>query len=321
MATLTTKRILVTGGAGFVGSHVADAYLAAGHEVAVVDDLSTGFRENLDPRVRFWQVDIRTAELLQVVADFRPDVISHHAAQMSVSASVQDPGHDADINILGSLNLLEAAIKHDVRRVIFASTGGAVYGDLVPVPTDETASPQPVCPYGVAKLAVERYLYAYQAMHGLRAVALRYSNVYGPRQSPHGEAGVVAIFSRGILEGRELTVNGDGGQTRDYVYVGDVVRANMLATEMALGQEFPVLNIGTGIETSVNDLVRLFRETAGMDVRWRHGPPRSGEQRRSVLEPSLAKGVLGWQATTDLRTGLVFTFQWFRGGRGGASET
>lgn len=313
MATLTTNRILVTGGAGFIGSHVADAYLLAGHEVTVVDDLSTGFRENLDPRVRFWQVDIRSAELPRVVADFRPDVISHHAAQMSVSASAQDPGHDADINILGSLNLLEAAVRHGVRRVIFASTGGAVYGDLVAVPTDEAAVPQPVSPYGVAKLAVERYLYAYEAMHSLRAVALRYSNVYGPRQSPHGEAGVVAIFSRGILEGRELTVHGDGGQTRDYVYVGDVVRANLLATEMALGQqEFPILNVGTGIETSVSDLVRLFREIAGMDVRWRHGPPRPGEQRRSVLDASLAKRVLGWQATTDLRAGLGFTFQWFR---------
>jgi len=307
-------RILVTGGAGFIGSHVADAYLAAGHEVAVVDDLSTGSRDNLDPRVRFWEVDIRSAELARVVADFRPDVINHHAAQMSVSVSVQDPRRDADINILGSLNLLEAAVRHGVRRVIFASTGGAVYGDLVAVPTDETALPQPVCPYGVAKLAVERYLYAYQAMHGLRAVALRYSNVYGPRQSAHGEAGVVAIFSRGILEGRELTVNGDGGQTRDYVYVGDVVRANMLATEMALGEEFPILNIGTGIETSVNSLVRLFREIAGTNVTWRHGPPRPGEQRRSVLDCALAKRVLSWEATTDLRTGLTRTFQWFQTG-------
>jgi UDP-glucose 4-epimerase len=312
LATLTTKRILVTGGAGFIGSHVADAHLAAGHEVAVVDDLSTGSRENLDPRVRFWQVDIRSAELPRVVAEFRPDVISHHAAQMSVSASVQDPRRDGEINILGTLNLLEAAVGHGVRRVIFASTGGAVYGDLVAVPTDEAAVPQPVSPYGVAKLAVERYLYAYQAMYDLRAVALRYSNVYGPRQNPHGEAGVVAIFSQAILEGRELTVNGDGGQTRDYVYVGDVVRANLLATEMALGQEFPILNVGTGIETSVSDLVRLFREIAGMDVRWRHGPPRPGEQRRSVLDASLAKRALGWQATTTLGAGLGFTFQWFR---------
>lgn len=305
-------RILVTGGAGFIASHVVEGYLAAGHEVAVVDDLSTGFRENLDPRARFWPVDIRSAELPRVVADFRPDVISHHAAQMSVSASARDPRHDADINILGSLNLLEAAVRSEVRRVIFASTGGAVYGDSVSVPTDETAAPQPVSPYGVAKLAVERYLHAYQAMHDLRAVALRYSNVYGPRQSPHGEAGVVAIFSRVILEGWELTVNGDGGQTRDYVYVGDVVRANMLATDMVLGQELPILNIGTGAETSVNDLVRLFCEIAGRNVTWRHGPPRPGEQRRSVLNCALAKEVLGWEAATGLRTGLTRTFEWFK---------
>ena len=315
-------RVLVTGGAGFIGSHVADACLAAGHEVAVVDDLSTGSREYLDPRIRFWQVDVRSAELPQVVAEFRPDVINHHAAQTSVSASVQDPRGDGEINILGSINLLEAAVRHGVRRVIFASTGGAIYGDLVAVPTDETAAAQPVSPYGVAKLAVERYLYAYQVMHGLQAVVLRYGNVYGPRQSPHGEAGVMAIFSQGVLEGRVLTVNGDGDQTRDYVYVGDVVRANMLATHMELGQELPILNIGTGVETSVNDLLRLFREMAGMEVRWRHGSARPGEQRRSVLDASLAKRLLGWGATTELRTGLAQTFGWFQermgpGNRGG----
>lgn len=341
-------RILVTGGAGFIGSHVADAYLAAGHEVGVVDDLSTGTRENLDPRASFWQVDIRSADLEAILADFRPDVINHHAAQMSVSASVRDPRRDADINILGTLNLLEAAVRHGVARVVFASTGGAMYGDQDAVPTAETVFPRPVSPYGVAKLAAERYLHAYQAMHGLRAIALRYANVYGPRQNPHGEAGVVAIFSRGILEGRELTVNGDGAQTRDYVYVGDVVRANLLALECRepsaesrvdpqathVDSQSPdprimnhepsairnerraggpplVLNIGTGIETSVNDLVRLFGEVAGKDVPWRHGPPRPGEQRRSALDCALAKLFLGWEATTDLRRGLMQTFRWF----------
>jgi UDP-glucose 4-epimerase len=306
-------RILVTGGAGFIGSHVADAYLLAGHEVAVVDDLSTGSRENLDPRVRFWQVDIRSSDLPAVLADFRPDVISHHAAQMSVSASARDSRHDADINILGTLNVLEAAVRHEVTRVIFASTGGAMYGDQETVPTPETVSPQPVSPYGVAKLAVEKYLHAFQAMHGLRAIALRYANVYGPRQNPHGEAGVVAIFSKGILEARELTVNGDGGQTRDYVYVGDVVRANKKATDVPLGREVPVLNIGTGTETSVNDLVRLLRGVSGRNIASRHGPPRPGEQRRSVLDCAQAKHVLGWEATTDLRTGLAQTFRWFQG--------
>jgi UDP-glucose 4-epimerase len=279
--------------------------------VAVVDDLSAGSQENLDPRVRFWQVDIRSSDLPAVLADFRPDVISHHAAQMSVSASARDSRHDADINILGTLNVLEAAVRHGVTRVIFASTGGAMYGDQETLPTSETVSPQPVSPYGVAKLAVEKYLHAFQAMHGLRAIALRYANVYGPRQNPHGEAGVVAIFSKGILEARELTVNGDGGQTRDYVYVGDVVRANKKATDVPLGREVPVLNIGTGKETSVNDVVRLLRGIAGGNVTSRHGPPRPGEQRRSVLDSTLATRVLGWEATTDLRTGLAQTFRWF----------
>lgn len=310
-------RILVTGGAGFIGSHVVDAYLLAGNEVAVVDDLSTGSRENLDPRVRFFQVDIRSAELPAVLADFRPEVVNHHAAQMSVSVSARDPRLDADINILGTLNLLEAAVRNGVRRIIFASTGGAMYGDLDAIPTPETVFPQPVSPYGVAKLAVERYLHAFHAMHGLSAIALRYANVYGPRQNPHGEAGVVAIFSRAILAGRELTVNGDGGQTRDYVYVADVVRANVLALERrapsAEASDVPlVLNIGTGAETSVNDLVRLLREIAGREVLWRHGPPRPGEQRRSALDCALARRVLGWQPTTDIGTGLTQTFQWFQ---------
>ncbi len=304
-------RVLITGGAGFIGSHVADALLAAGHEVGVVDDLSTGARENLDPRARFWHVDIRSAELPALLADFRPEVISHHAAQMSVSVSARDPRLDADINILGTLNLLEAAVRTGVGRVIFASTGGAIYGDHVGVPTDEAAAARPVSPYGVAKLAVERYLHAYQAMHGLRAVALRYSNVYGPRQSPHGEAGVVAIFARAVLEGRELTVHGDGEQTRDYVYVEDVVRANVLATTLTLGQELPILNIGTGTETSVNDLVFRFGGIVGREVARRHGPARPGEQRRSALECGLAKRVLGWEAGTDLQAGLARTFRWF----------
>jgi UDP-glucose 4-epimerase len=304
-------RVLITGGAGFIGSHVADAYLRAGHEVGVVDDLSTGAKANVDPRVRFWQADIRRAELVGILTDFRPEVISHHAAQMSVSVSVRDPRGDADINILGSLNLLEAAVRHGVRRVIFASTGGAMYGDQETLPTSETVFPQPVSPYGVAKLAVERYLHAFQVMHGLPAVALRYANVYGPRQNPHGEAGVVAIFSKAILEGRPLTINGDGDQTRDYVYVGDVVRANLAATEAAIGREVPILNVGTGREVSVNDLVRLLDENLGRALPRRHAPPRSGEQQRSALDAALAKQVLGWEPATDIRTGLTQTFRWF----------
>ncbi len=306
-------RILITGGAGFIGSHLADAYLGKGHEVGVIDDLSSGSRDNLDPRVRFWHADIRGPELPTILAEFRPEVVSHHAAQMSVSFSTRDPRTDADINILGTLNLLQAASRQKVERVIFASTGGAMYGEQDVLPTPETVFPEPVSPYGVAKLAVERYLHAFQAMHGLRAIALRYANVYGPRQNPHGEAGVVAIFSRAILEGQPVSVNGDGEQTRDYVFVGDVVRANLLATEAPLGASIPILNIGTGQQSSVNQLVGLLEQVVGRGLTPRHGPPRLGEQRRSALDARLAKRILGWEAGTDFRSGLAETFRWFQG--------
>ncbi len=306
-------RILITGGAGFIGSHLADAYLADGHEVGVVDDLSSGNRVNLHPRVRFWPADIRGPQLPAILAEFRPDVVSHHAAQMSVSLSTRDPRADAEINILGTLNVLEAASRQEVGRVVFASTGGAMYGEQGRLPTPETVFPEPVSPYGVAKFAVERYLHAFQAMHGLRAIALRYANVYGPRQNPHGEAGVVAIFSRAILEGRPVTVNGDGEQTRDYVFVEDIVRANLLATSIPLHASVPILNIGTGREASVNQLVDLLGQMVGRQVTCRHAPPRPGEQRRSALDATLAKRILNWEPEVDLRSGLAQTFKWFEG--------
>jgi UDP-glucose 4-epimerase len=310
-------RVLVTGGAGFIGSHIADAYLAAGHTVGVVDNLSTGSAENLDPRIQLWQTDIRDTAIDSILAEFRPDIVSHHAAQISVSVSARDPRGDAEINILGALNLLEAAVRHQVQRVLFASTGGAMYGEQEALPTGESVFPEPVSPYGVAKHSVERYLHAFQHMHGLRSVVLRYANVYGPRQNPHGEAGVVAIFCRGILDGKTLTVYGDGGQTRDYVYVGDVVRANLLATTAPLEGKVPIMNVGTGAETSVTDLVRLLGEAAGSPLRVEHAPPRSGEQRRSALDAALAARVLGWRPMTDVRAGLSQTLAWFRQRAGG----
>jgi UDP-glucose 4-epimerase len=313
-------RILVTGGAGFIGSQVADAFLAAGHEVAVVDDLSTGVRANLPAQARCFELDIRSAALDRAVAEFQPECVSHHAAQMSVGVSTREPRRDADINILGALNLLEAAVRHGVRRIVFASTGGAMYGEQEQLPTPETVFPEPVSPYGVAKLAVERYLHAFQTMHGLEAVALRYANVYGPRQNPHGEAGVVAIFCRAIAEGRSFTINGDGGQTRDYTYVGDIVRANLLAVALPLTGRMPILNIGSGIEASVNDLVARLAEIAGRPLAYRHGPAKPGEQRRSALDAGLAKRVLGWEPTTDLATGLSQTFAWFREQGAGAGR-
>jgi len=304
-------RILVTGGAGFIGSHLVDAYLAAGHEVAVVDDLSTGFRHNLDPRAHFWQMDIRSADLWRVLGEFRPAVISHHAAQMSVAVSVAEPRRDAEVNILGTLQLLEGAVRHGVRQVVFASTGGAMYGNEVVVPTPESAVPRPVSPYGVSKLAGERYLTAFRSMHGLRSVALRYANVYGPRQSPHGEAGVVAIFCGRILTGQPLAVHGDGAQTRDYVHVTDVVRANLLATRPEGPDAGEVLNIGSGTETSVLDLIRSLEQIGGAGLATRHGPARPGEQRRSVLDSRLAMQQLAWRPTLDLRSGLQQTLAWF----------
>jgi len=313
-------RVLVTGGAGFIGSHIADAYLAAGHTVGVVDNLSTGSAENLDPRIRIWQTDIRDRAIDSILAEFRPEIVSHHAAQISVSVSARDPRGDAEINILGALNLLEAAVRHQVQRVIFASTGGAMYGEQEALPTAESVFPEPVSPYGVAKHSVERYLHAFQHMHGLRSVVLRYANVYGPRQNPHGEAGVVAIFCRGLLDGKRLTVYGDGGQTRDYVYVGDVVRANLLATTAPVEGKIPIMNVGTGVETSVNDLVRLLGDAAGSPLRAEHAPPRSGEQRRSALDAALATRVLGWRPMTDVRAGLQETLAWFRQRAGGVAK-
>jgi len=262
--------------------------------------------------MRFWQLDIRDSALQSIVAEFRPDVVNHHAAQISVTVSARDPRGDAEINILGALNLLEAAVRHQVQRVIFASTGGAMYGEQERLPTAETVFPEPVSPYGVAKCAVERYLHAFREMHGLRAVALRYANVYGPRQNPHGEAGVVAIFCRGLLDGKTLTVYGDGGQTRDYVYVGDIVRANLLATTVPLDAKVPIVNVGTGVETSVNDLVRFLGEAAGSPLNVRHDAPRPGEQRRSALDARLAERILGWRPMTDVRVGLGHTLSWFR---------
>jgi len=306
-------RILVTGGAGFIGSHVADAFLAAGHDVGVLDDLSSGVREHVDPRVRFWQADIRDPGVDQIIAEFKPDLLSHHAAQMSVGVSVREPQRDADINIRGTLNLLEAAVRHGVRRVVFASTGGAMYGDQAVPPTPETVLPEPVSPYGVAKLAVERYLHAFQVMHNLDAVALRYANVYGPRQNPHGEAGVVAIFCRAIVADQPFTINGDGAQTRDYTYVGDVVQAVLQAAALPATAPLPILNIGTGVETSVTALVTHLQALAGRPLRFHHGPAKPGEQRRSALDATRAQRVLGWQPTVDVRTGLAQTLAWFAG--------
>jgi len=299
-------KVLVTGGAGFIGSHVVDAYLAAGHDVVVVDDLSTGHRENLAPGARFHRLDILDPALATLVADERPDVVNHHAAQMDVRRSVADPMFDARVNVLGTIAVLEAARRARVRKMLFVSSGGTVYGEQEAFPANERHPTWPVCPYGVSKRAGELYAHVYQVEHGLRFVAMRYANVYGPRQDPHGEGGVVAIFTRRMLAGEPVTLNGDGRQTRDYVYVGDVARMSLLALE---SEASGPVNVGTGIETDVSTLAGLLLEVTGSRSEVRHGPARPGEQRRSVVDPTYAREVYGWEATVSLAEGLRRTVE------------
>jgi UDP-glucose 4-epimerase len=302
-------KVVVTGGAGFIGSHVVDGYVAAGHDVIVVDDLSTGHRENLNPKARFHQLDIQDPRTAELIRSERPEVLNLHAAQMSVRNSVEDPLHDARINILGTINLLEAARQAGVRRILFVSSGGAVYGDQETFPASESHATNPLSPYGVSKRAGELYAFFYQAEYKLPFVALRYANVYGPRQDPHGEAGVVAIFSGRMLRGEPVTINGDGKQTRDYVFVGDVARANLLALERDVRGPF---NIGTGIETDVNELAAILLDATGARSRVEHGPAKSGEQRRSVIAHDRAAKELGWRPEVALKDGLHRTVEWFR---------
>ena len=314
-------RILITGGAGFIGSHVAEVYLRDGHDVVILDDGSTGTPLNVPPQASLITMDLCEGDLEAVFARERPEIVSHHAAQMSVRRSVSDPAFDARVNILGSLRLLEAALRHGVRGVIFASTGGALYGEQDYFPADEEHALRPVSPYGVAKASVEQYLLYYHAVHGLPSVALRYANVYGPRQNPEGEAGVVAIFCGRLLRGETPVINGDGKQTRDFVFVEDVAEANRLALQyLARGQErngHLALNIGLGREVSILDLAETLARASGKRVKFAHGPAKAGEQQRSCLESGKAKRVLGWSPAVSLEEGLGLTLDWFRKRHGG----
>jgi UDP-glucose 4-epimerase len=302
-------RILITGGAGFIGSHVADACVADGHEVMVIDDLSSGKKEHVPEAARFVLCDVGSDTAVEAVRTFRPEVINHHAAQINVRASVADPQRDAQVNILGSIRLLEAARQHGVRKFLFASSGGAGYGEQEQFPADESHPVRPVSPYGAAKMAVELYLHYYRAQYGLDYTALRYANVYGPRQDPHGEAGVVAIFAERLLRGQTAVVNGDGEQTRDFVYVGDIVRANLAALERGNGVS---VNIGTGVETNINTVFRILRDLSGSRQAEVHGPSMPGEQRRSCLENRMASYELGWYPEMSLEEGLARTLDFFR---------
>lgn len=317
------KTVLVTGGAGFIGSHVADRFLAEGWEVTVLDDLSSGREENLASGVRFVRGDITTPEAASLVHEGRFDVMCHLAAQIDVRRSVNEPAYDATRNILGTLNLMEAirASGKDT-RVVFSSTGGALYGDFEAPPSPETQEKNPEAPYGIAKLSVEYYLAYYGRVHGLTTVALRYGNVYGPRQDPHGEAGVVAIFCNRILDNRALTVFGNGEQTRDYVYAGDVAAANFAAATSALPPagrlDARAFNIGTGIETSVNTIANTLQGAAGVSTPIDYAPARAGELARSALETAKARQQLGWEPRVTLAEGLRQTFEYFAGRRAGA---
>lgn len=307
------KRILITGGAGFIGSTVADLFLQAGWDVAVLDDLSSGKRENVPQGARFYPIDVRSAAVREAIAKERPRVICHHAAQIDVRRSMSDPRFDADVNVGGLLNLMQAAVEvGSVEHVLFASSGGATYGDTDVVPTPEGHPQRPVSHYGAAKAASELYLGVYRANHGIPFTALRYSNVYGPRQDPHGEAGVVAIFCGRLLDGRPCTIFGDGKQTRDYVFAGDVARANLLAAERR--HDGP-LNVGTGIETDVVELYDHLARAAGVSRPPEHQPARMGEQRRSCIDAAEAARALGWRPEVSLADGLARTLEWFRGRR------
>lgn len=302
------ERVLLTGGAGFIASHVADAMLGEGHSVVVVDDLSA--RQNNAPDgARLLEKDIRDERVEALFEEFRPTVLCHHAAQMDVRKSVADPVFDADVNVLGTLRLLELCRKHGTSRVLFASTGGAIYGDQDVHPATESHPTRPVSPYGCSKLAIEHYLHYYAVEHGLETCALRYGNVYGPRQNAHGEAGVVAIFCERLLSGKTCVIFGDGLQTRDYVHVDDVVAANMAALKSELTGAF---NVGTGVETDVVTLYRALVDALGLDVEPEHQAARPGEQRRSCLDATALAEATGWSVSKDVAAGLAETARWFR---------
>ena len=303
-------RILVTGGAGFIGSHIVDAYVDAGHEVAVLDNLSTGLKENLNDKAKFYEMDLRDPGLAEVLDRERPEVVNHHAAQMSVKVSTEDPLFDADVNIIGTLSLLECCRKAGVKKMVYSSSGGTVYGEPTKLPLDEEHGLVPISPYGVSKLAGEYYFGSYVSSWGMECVILRYANVYGPRQRPHGEAGVVAIFCIELLAGRAPFIHWDGEQQKDYVYVEDCVRANLAA--LAPGAS-GVFNIGAGVGTSVNELYRRISEYLNVShIKSKQGPMRTGDVREIYLDTSKARDGLGWETSVTLEEGLRRTADFFR---------
>jgi UDP-glucose 4-epimerase len=303
-------KILVTGGAGFIGSNVVDAYIEKGYEVVVVDDLSSGKKENLNKKAKFYRLDI-CDKALEEVFEEGIDIVNHHAAQVDVRKSIADPAFDARINIEGSLNILENCRKYKIKKIIFASSGGVIYGECGNLPPNEDSLVSPISPYGVSKYAMECYLSSYEKIYGLKYTTLRYGNVYGPRQDPYGEAGVVAIFSGKMLNNEEVNIFGDGEQVRDYVYVGDVAKANILCLENGDNEIF---NIGTSKSTSVNQLFSEMKELTQYSKEAVYKPSRAGELMRSSLDVKKVEQKLGWKAGVDIREGLKKTIEFFRGG-------
>ena len=303
-------RIMVTGGCGFIGSHLVDKLIDKGHNVCVVDNLSTGDIKNLNPEAQFYQMDIRDEKIDDVFQKDQPEVVFHLAAQINVRKSEEDPFLDIDVNIKGSVNVIKCFLKVKKReKFIFASTGGVMYGDTDIFPTPETVEPFPLCPYGISKLTVEKYLVYFSAFYNLKFAALRYGNVYGPRQNAYAEAGVIAIFSTNILEGKTPTIFGDGEQTRDFVYIEDIVKANLLMLESPV---CGIFNVGTGKETSVNQIFDYIKSASGMDIKKVHTEPKKGEIKRSCLSPEKIKKMAGWKAEVPIEEGIRKTFNWFK---------
>ena len=302
-------KVLVTGGAGFIGSHLVDRLILEGHDSVVVDNLVTGKRRNINRAARFYKMDVQSWRLERAFRNERPNVVMHLAAQMDVRKSVEDPMFDAQVNVLGTLNVLQQAVKHGVRKVIFSSSGGAIYGEQETYPAPETHVLRPLSPYGLSKLCGEQYLSYFQRVSGLQAVSLRYANVYGPRQDPEGEAGVVAIFIQKMLNNEQAVINGNGRQTRDFVFVDDVVEANLAM----MGQETQgTYNVGTGVETSINDLYRILVQHTGSTCKEMHGPAKKGEQARSVIDCTKLRQEVSWEPKADLSEGLKKTVEYFR---------
>jgi len=303
------KKILVTGGAGFIASQIADAFINEGHEVYILDNLSTGFEKNINPKAHFIKSDISSPTISEIFSKEKFDVVNHHAAQIDVRKSVNDPIFDANTNILGTINLLQACIKTGVKKFMFASTGGAVYGEQEYFPADENHPTNPVSPYGITKLTIEKYLFFYKNEYGLNHTILRYANVYGPRQNPFGEAGVVAIFANKLIKNENPVINGEGKQTRDYVFVEDVVKANVITLS---SNSSNIFNIGTGIETSVNELFIKLNEIAGGKATEKHGPAPKGEQLRSVITSDKLYKEFKWKPSIKIEEGLKKTFDSFK---------